>query len=173
MSRRAGRWAAVALAALLCGLSAWTYARSAGDDTRAYARERDAALDAGRAHVARLSSWDASRPGTVRAGWLDATAGDLHERLRKTGQREDTATATTRATVTDAALTALDDRAGTAGLIATVRVETAPGGGKAGGGKPDAGRPADTDRKRLEAALVRTGDGWKVTALTAVPVAGP
>jgi Mce-associated membrane protein len=37
---------------------------------------------------------------------------------------------------------------------------------------PAAGRPGGTDRKRLEAALARTGDGWKVTALTAVPVAG-
>ncbi|OKJ93515.1 hypothetical protein AMK26_34065 [Streptomyces sp. CB03234] len=140
MRRRYGRGpaaavAAVAVAALLCGLAGWSYARAAGDETRAYAEARDSALDAGRRHVARLSSVDAGLPGTASA----------------------------RATVTDAALTALDVRAGTAELIATVRVETTPGDG----------RPAGTDRKRLEADLTRTGDGWKVTALTAVPVAGP
>ncbi|MGW7053013.1 hypothetical protein [Streptomyces sp. NPDC054887] len=162
MRRRAGRWAAVALAALLCGLAAWSYTRAAGDATRAYAEARDAALAAGREHVARLSSWDASRPDAVRDEWLGATAGDLHADLARTGPHKDAATETARATVTDAALTALDDRAGTAGLIATVRVETTPAGGQPGG----------TDRKRLEAALTRTGDGWKVTALTAVPVAG-
>jgi Mce-associated membrane protein len=105
---------------------------------------------------------DASHPDAARTQWLDATAGDLHEQLKRTGTRKDTGTASARATVTDAALTALDNRAGTAELIATVRVETTPGDGE----------PTGTDRKRLEATLARTGDGWKVTALTAVPVAG-
>ncbi|MGA4864390.1 hypothetical protein ACPCAC_03240 [Streptomyces lavendulocolor] len=162
---RSGAWTAVAVAvaALLCGLAGWSYAGAAGDGTRAYAEARDDALAAGRAHVARLSSVDAARPDAVRAGWLDATTGDLHTRLKGTDPRKGTGGASTRATVTDAALTALDDRAGTAGLIATVSVTTTPAGG----------RPGGTDRKRLEAALARTGDGWKVTALTAVPVAGP
>ncbi|GAA2514306.1 hypothetical protein [Streptomyces gobitricini] len=166
MNRRWGRgwWpaVAVAVAALLCGLAGWSYVRAAGDGTRAYAEARDDALAAGRGHVARLSSVDASRPDTARARWLDATAGDLHEQLKATDPRKATGGASTRATVTDAALTALDDRAGTAELIATVRVETTPAGA----------RPGGTDRKRLEATLARTGDGWKVTALTAVPVAG-
>ncbi|MER7108236.1 hypothetical protein [Streptomyces sp. NPDC000229] len=162
MRRRYGWWAAVAVAALLCGVAAWSYARAAGDATRAYAEARDDALDAGRGHIARLSSVDASHPDAARTRWLDATAGDLHEQLKRTGPRKDTGTASTRATVTDAALTALDDRAGTAQLIATVRVETTPGDGG----------PTGTDRKRLEATLTRTGEGWKVTALTAVPVAG-
>ncbi|MFC8916538.1 hypothetical protein ACGF5F_05745 [Streptomyces sp. NPDC047821] len=119
--------AAVAAAALLCVLAACSYARAAGDGTRAHAQAREAALAAGRAHVARLGGVDASgAPGP--------------------------------ATVTDAALTALDDRAGTARLIATVRVRSAPGG---------------ADRRRLEATLARGGDGWKVTALTDVPVARP
>lgn len=71
--------------------------------------------------------------------------------------------ASARATVTEAALTALDERAGTAKLIATVRVDVTPRGGGA----------ATTDRKRLEAVLTRTGeDTWRVAALSAVPVAG-
>lgn len=162
MRRRFRPWAAVAVAALLCGLAAWSYARAAGDGSRAYAETRDDALDAGRGHLARLSSVDAAHPDAARTQWLDATTGDLHEQLKKAGPRKDTGTASARATVTDIALTALDDRAGTARLIATVRVETTPRDG----------RPTGTDRKRLEATLTRTGDGWKVTALTAVPVAG-
>ncbi|GGU23004.1 hypothetical protein [Streptomyces lavendofoliae] len=159
---RLGWWAAVAVAALLCGLAGWSCVRAAGDGTRAFAEERDDVLAAGRDHVARLSSVDAADPGAARARWLDATTGDLHARLKGTDPRKGTGGASTRATVTDAALTALDDRAGTAELIATVSVETTPA----------AGRPGGTDRKRLEAALVRTGGGWKVTALTAVPVGG-
>jgi Mce-associated membrane protein len=64
----------------------------------------------------------------------------------------------TRGTVTDAAVTELDTRAGTAKLIATVQVRVTPATGT-----------ATTDRKRFEAGLSRTADGWKLTALTAVP----
>lgn len=71
--------------------------------------------------------------------------------------------ASARATVTEAALTALDTRAGTAKLIATVRVDVTPRGG---------GAPS-TDRKRLEAVLTRTAENtWRVAALSAVPVTG-
>lgn len=65
----------------------------------------------------------------------------------------------TRGTVTDAAVTELDTRAGTAKLIATVQVQVTPAAGA-----------ATTDRKRFEAGLSRTAGGWKLTALTAVPV---
>jgi Mce-associated membrane protein len=64
----------------------------------------------------------------------------------------------TRGEVTAAAVTELDTRAGTAKLIATVEVHLTP----------PAGTPT-TDRKRFEADLSRTGDGWKLSALTAVP----
>lgn len=155
------RWAAVAAAALLCGGAGWSYARAAGDGTRAYAETRDTALAAGREHLARLSSYDGRRAEEDRRAWLEASAGELHEELERT---EPPAGVSARATVTDAALTALDDRAGTARLIATVRVETSAAGRTAG--------PPATDRTRLEADLVRTGDGWKVTALTALPATG-
>ncbi|MFF8828389.1 hypothetical protein [Streptomyces sp. NPDC015131] len=160
---RSTAWAAVAVAALLCGLAGWAYARAAGDGTRAYAEARDAALAAGRGHLARLSSVDAAHPEEARREWLDATAGDLHQELRDDPPRPDTKGASTRATVTDAALTALDDRAGTAELIATVRVDTTP----------PRGGPAAADRTRLAATLTRTAGGWKVSALTALPVGGP
>ncbi|MEU9980839.1 hypothetical protein [Streptomyces sp. NPDC050856] len=157
--RRYGRWAALAAAALLCGSAGWAYARAAGDETRARAQIRDTALAAGRQHLAGLSSLDAARPDASLRQWLAASAGDLRAELERAGRPG--SRTSVRATVTDAALTALDTRAGTAGLIATVRVDTAPPEGGPG-----------SDRKRLEATLARTRDGWKVTGLLAVPVGG-
>ncbi|MEU2649815.1 hypothetical protein ACWGR3_19545 [Streptomyces albidoflavus] len=152
----------LAVAALFCGAGAWTYADARTDDGLAHSRERDAVLDAGRHSLAVLTSLDASTresaAKSVRA-WRDTATGPLRTELART---ESEAGASARGTVTEAAVTALDTRAGTAKLIATVRVEVTPEGAKA----------RTTDRKRLEAVLSRTVDGtWKVRALSAVPVA--
>lgn len=151
------------LALALCGVSGWTYARARGDADLAYAHSRDAALADGRRHLARLNSLDAHDVDADLAGWLEATTGPLRDELRatraKSAQVLKEQGTTTRAEVTDAALTELDTRSGTARLIATVRVEA----------RPRTGAPA-TDRKRFEAGLARTGHGWKLTSLTAVAV---
>jgi Mce-associated membrane protein len=152
-------WAALVLAVLFCAFAGWSYGQTKADDSLAYAASRDRAIEDGRAHIARLTSFDAKDPDTGLRQWLDASTGPLHDELKRTKAKTDT---TVRATVTDAALTALDTRTGTAELIATVRVETGAGGAKAG----------STDRKRLEATLARTADGWKVKSLSAVPVGG-
>ncbi|MEV7108843.1 hypothetical protein AB0N49_34420 [Streptomyces atroolivaceus] len=159
-------WAVMLAAVLVCGLGGWSYAQARGDDTLAYAKARDAALADGRSRLARLNSMDGGSAASVRSGltaWLAASTGPLHDRLEST-RKKDTAEltgsgATARGKVTDAALTALDDRAGTATLIATVEVEITPRKGAGG-----------TERKRFEAALARTGDGWKIKALDAIPV---
>ncbi|MCX4820606.1 hypothetical protein OG883_11920 [Streptomyces sp. NBC_01142] len=151
-------WSAVVLAVLFCAFAGWSYGQARGGDSLTYATNRDEALEDGREHIARLTSFDAKDPDAGRRQWLDASTGPLRDELKRSRATTDT---TARATVTDAALTALDTRAGTAELIATVRVEISPGSGAAG-----------TDRKRLEATLARTADGWKVTALSAIPVGG-
>ncbi|WHM35580.1 hypothetical protein [Streptomyces sp. BPTC-684] len=151
------------LALALCGVSGWSYARARGDGDLAYAQSRDAALAAGRRHIARLNSFDARDVDTGLAAWLDATTGPLRDELRttraKSAQVLKEQGATARAEVTDAAVTELDDRSGTARLIATVRIEAQPRTGA-----------TTTDRKRFEAGLTRTGGGWKLTSLTAVAV---
>ncbi|MFE7132185.1 hypothetical protein ACFVIM_15105 [Streptomyces sp. NPDC057638] len=152
-------WLAAALAALLCGYAGWSYTGAVNDESLAYSAARDRALSDGRTHLARLSSFDATAPDTSRQRWLASATGELREELGR--QKTGPATATATATVTDAALTALDTRAGTAQLIATVTLTLAPAKGTPG-----------TDRKRLEATLARTDGGWKVQALTAVPVGG-
>ncbi|MGC5341674.1 hypothetical protein ACPXCE_02095 [Streptomyces sp. DT24] len=161
-------WAAVLAALLFCAFGGWSYAEARGDDTLSYAKSRDAALADGRQRVARLNSLDGKDAGSVDEGladWLDASTGPLRdqlERTRATDAEELTKSgAAARGTVTQAALTALDERAGTAELIATVEVEVIPRTGRAG-----------TERKRFEATLARTGDGWKVRTLTAIPVGG-
>ncbi|MFF8030738.1 MULTISPECIES: hypothetical protein [unclassified Streptomyces] len=155
--------AALALALGCCGTGAWTYAQARTDDALAHGRERDRALADGRAGIAVLTTLDASTRQRAEKGiraWRDASTGPLREEL---GRTEAKAGASARGTVTEAAVTALDTRAGTAKLITTVRVEVTPAGTK---------EPA-TGRKRLEAVLARTGEGeWKVRALSAVPLSG-
>ncbi|MGC0377509.1 hypothetical protein [Streptomyces sp. SAI-229] len=155
--------AGLVLALGFCGTGAWTYAQARTDDSLAYGRERDEALADGRAGIAVLTTLDASTRQRAEQGiraWRAASTGPLREELGRTGAETG---ASARGTVTEAAVTALDTRSGTAKLIATVRVEVTPAGTK---------RPA-TDRKRLEAVLARTGEGeWKVRALSAVPVEG-
>ncbi|MFM9373638.1 hypothetical protein [Streptomyces sp. Da 82-17] len=162
-------WGVVLAAALaVCAAGVWSYAQARGDADLAYGRARDAALAQGRAAVGTLSSLDASTERRARAGverWRSVTTGPLRGRLAEESPKTGT---TARGVVTDAAVTALDERAGTAKLIATVRVET-----RAEGGSPT------EDRRRLEAVLARVGVGegagggtWKVKSLSAVPVTG-
>ncbi|MFJ6615211.1 hypothetical protein ACIQPT_33610 [Streptomyces sp. NPDC091289] len=165
--RRAG-WAVLLVAALLCGLGAWSYGQARGDRTLSYAKARDTALTEGKRHLAALNSLDGENAKRVDAGlraWLDSSTGPLHDQLKRTRKADakslTTAGDTARGKVTSAALTALDERTGTAELIATVDVEVTPRTGAPG-----------TQRKRFTATLARTADGWKVKALTAIGTGG-
>ncbi|MGW5176907.1 hypothetical protein ACWERY_21475 [Streptomyces sp. NPDC004082] len=157
----AGAGLAVALA--FCATGAWTYAQARSDDTLAYGRARDTALDDGRHALAVLNTLDASTQKRAEVGvraWRTVATGPLRDELGTTRARQGPSA---RGTVTEAAVTALDTRAGTAKLIATVRVDVTPVGS----------RTATPQRKRLEAVLARDGDGrWRVRALGAIPQAG-
>jgi Mce-associated membrane protein len=157
-------WAAAwTAAAVLLGVSGWVYADTRGDGALGYGKARDAALDAGRADIARVTSVERGHVDRDLAAWLDVTSGPLHDQLTRShtsdAGRLKAADTTASGDVTDAAVTELDTRAGTARLIATVSVRTTPASGA-----------ATSDRKRFEAALSRTGGTWKLTALTAVPL---
>ncbi|TXS07575.1 hypothetical protein EAO73_02750 [Streptomyces sp. col6] len=165
-NRTLGGWAVLLIAALVCALGGWSYAQVRGDDDLSYSKSRDAALADGRQALARLNSLDGKDATSVDAGlsgWLDSATGPLYDQLKRTRKKDAAdlkqAGATARGKVTDAALTELDDRTGTALMIATVDVEVTPRTGKAG-----------TERKRFEATLARTGDGWKIKALTALGI---
>ncbi|MFJ8311361.1 MULTISPECIES: hypothetical protein [unclassified Streptomyces] len=165
MTRESGRLrvltaALVTVAVAFCAYAGFTYAQARDDSSVAYATSRDAVLKAGRAQIAALSTLDAAHPDAALRTWLDASTGPLQDELRRAGAGKPAASA--RGTVTDAAVTELDDRSGTAKLIATVQVQLTPSTGT-----------ATTDRKRFEAGLERTAAGWKLKALGAVPVAAP
>ncbi|MFE9461460.1 hypothetical protein [Streptomyces californicus] len=167
-TRRLGGWAVLLVAALVCGLGAWSYGQARGDDSLAYAKARDTALADGKRHLTTLNSLDGTDARRVDAGlraWLDSSTGPLHDELERTRKADakslTTAGDTARGKVTSAALTALDERTGTAELIATVDVEVTPRSGAAG-----------TQRKRFGATLARTADGWKVKALAAIGTDG-
>ncbi|NDZ82730.1 hypothetical protein G3I19_30195 [Streptomyces sp. SID10853] len=156
-------WAACAVAVLFCAVAGRVYWLARQDDSLRYAASRDAALAAGRERIAELNTLDVKNIDSGLGLWLHASTGALHDKLAATRATDRTtltkAGTSARGTVTDAALTALDYRAGTAALIATVKVAVTPRGGT-----------ATTDRKRFTATLARTREGWKVTALSAVPV---
>ncbi|MDJ1137568.1 hypothetical protein [Streptomyces iconiensis] len=158
-------WLAGALAAalLFVAFSGWIHWTARSDKDLAYSQARDEALAAGRTHIATLNSIDAKGIRADMKDWREATTGPLRDELRRTEKKSARTLAergtSARARVTAAALTSLDERAGTAALIATVRIEATT----------RAGAPA-TDRKRFEAGLERTPDGWKLVSLAPVPV---
>lgn len=80
--------------------------------------------------MARLNTVDSAHVDRDLDGWLGVTTGPLHDQLTRT-HGSDTATmkaagTSTNGTVTDAAVTELDTRAGTAKIIVTVQVRLTP-----------------------------------------------
>ncbi|WP_405016512.1 hypothetical protein OHV05_04870 [Kitasatospora sp. NBC_00070] len=150
-TRRGLAWAVALVVLALGGLSHWQARSDTADD-----RARAGALAAGRTAVTVLTSADAADPAATRARWLSVTHAPLHDRLGAAPAPDQTV----RASLAGAALTALDPAAGTARLIAVVRLErvSATGG-------------SSTDRRRVTVSLTRTGDGWKAADLATVPVA--
>jgi Mce-associated membrane protein len=147
-----------AAAVAFCAWSGWSYHRGAHSSSAAFARARDQVQRDGRREIAVLNTLDPRQRDAGLGRWLDASAGALHDSLRRTSaqDRQKAARARTAAegTVTDLAVTELDTRAGTAQVIATVQVRLGA---------------SRVERKRFTAVLARTGEVWKITSLTAVP----
>jgi Mce-associated membrane protein len=156
-------WALVLVAGLFCAWSAWSYAQARSDDSLSFGRTRDEVLRAGRQEIADLNSIDSTHIDAGLRRWLDASTGPLREELQRTqatsSRRLRSAGTSARATVRGAAVTELDTRAGSAQLIASIRITvTRPGG------------TTTTERRRYEAVLARTAQGWKLRSLTAIPL---
>ncbi|WP_219825381.1 hypothetical protein [Nonomuraea typhae] len=165
LRRRAQPAALVLLAAAVafCGWSGWASWQARADPRAAYAAERDRVLEAGRRHLTVLNTMDSAGAGLAR--WQDATTGPLREELaagrERARQAVEQAGTTARASVIEAAVTALDQEGGDAQIIAAVEIEvTRPG------------RAASVERKRFQAGLARTGAGWKLKSFTAIPAVG-
>ncbi|MFC4001974.1 hypothetical protein ACFS2C_18955 [Prauserella oleivorans] len=148
--------AVAALVAVLCcaGFGRQWWSAAEGDFGRRGAA-RDAAVRDGTHALTVLNTIDHRRAEPDVDEWLTVTTGQLQEDLKNDRDlhidraRQGRTVAT--ASVTQAALSDLDEPAGTARLLAVVRVEL--------GGQPK--------RSALVADLVRAGDTWKVSAVQA------
>jgi Mce-associated membrane protein len=157
---------ALLVAALaFAGFAAWTWLRASGDDTLGYAAARDEALSAGRQEVAELTTLDYHDVDGGIARWLGHATGPLRDKLAATdaATRNSLRQGETVAVgnVLDAAVSELDNRAGTAKLLVSVEITTT---------KPGAAPAAK--RNRFAAALARADGGWKVSALDQIPLGG-
>lgn len=155
-------WAAIIAAALFLAWSAWTVWQDDPAARTGPEHTRDVVLRSARQQVAALNTMN---PAEVDAGlraWLDASTGPLHDQLKRDEPQNRTkigkSRTTAAATVTGAAVTSLDERAGKAKVIASVQVELTLHGGS-----------PTLQRKRFEAGTARTPSGWKLESLTAIP----
>lgn len=160
MSLRRGLAALAVVSVLAAAWFGWSWWRAAHDDGLATARDRDAALAAAGSALVALNTIDYHTGAQDFDRWLQVTTGQLSQDLSgdKQGQLDRANTTKTVATarLDQAAVTELNEPAGTAELVAvlTVRVST-------GGGAPAA------NLSRLTVNLNRTGAGWKVSAVQA------
>ncbi|TDD79628.1 hypothetical protein E1293_22705 [Actinomadura darangshiensis] len=125
-------------------------------------RTRDVVLKSAREQIAALNTMDPARVDAGLRAWLDASTGALRQQLQQDEPQNRTKIGQSRtaadATVTGAAVTSLDARAGKAKVIASVQVKLALQGGS-----------PTLQRKRFEAGTSRTPSGWKLESLTAIP----
>lgn len=153
----------IAVALAFFGWSGWSFWQAGTQEAGGFARERDLVLSTGRQQVAALNTMDWTRADEGLRRWLDASTGPLHDRLRSESQTNRSKILKERtsavATVVDAAVITLDVRAGSAQLIASLRIDLTP----------RRGTPT-VQRKRYEAGLSRTPGGWRLKSLTVIPV---
>ena len=150
-----------AVAAVVCG-ALWAVA--ATSSTLALARDRDAALADARQAAVNLNTLDYRNVAAGLDLWQQSSTGEVlaefqqnREQYAKLVQESRRATV---ASVADAAVTELDERAGVARVLVAVDVTVTPEGQV----------PAVT-RQRLQMEMTRTPAGWKTSRLS--PVRAP
>lgn len=157
-----GLISAVVIAAIAAGWFGWSWYDTAFGEAQ-YARERDAALVSGSRGLVTFSTLDHRDPEQGLDRWADSATGPLLDGLNS-GRAHNAAAirqagTTTIGKVLSQALTELDSRAGHARMIGVVEVVVTP----------PQGQPV-TKHNRLQGDLVRTPDGWKLSALGPVAV---
>lgn len=154
--------ALVAAAAVFAGYALVTWMSVSHDDTANYAKARDAVLLDARQDIVVLNTLDYRKLDDGLKHWLDASAGDLHEQIANVtpADKKDLVTAKkiSSGKVIDAAVTQLDNRAGSATVIATVETTVSPSNG------------APPKRNRFSATMARDGGSWKLSDLQQVAV---
>jgi len=156
---------ALAVAALgFAAVAAVSWWNASHDSSLDFARSRDAVAVAARQDIVVVNTLDYRNVDGGLRNWLAATTGTLHDQLSHVdpaarSQIQSAETVTT-GKVLAAAVSQLDDRAGTATVLATVEITVTPAGGKAA-----------VKRNRFSATMTRlAGDDWKLSDLQQVPV---
>ncbi|SER77136.1 hypothetical protein [Actinokineospora terrae] len=155
----------VVLAVAGLAFAAWfgiAWARAGADDDLDLAGTRDEVSRVACAALVTVSTLDFRHVDQDLDRWVNASTGPLRDefetrRASSKGALEQAKTVTT-ATVLKIAVTDLREREGKAEVIAAVRVDVTPDG-----------KQATPKYLRLQAALDRTDQGWKLSGVTPVP----
>ena len=153
-------WVLLVAAAAFAGWSGWSYWQVGHGGILAAGHLRDQVLHAATQEISDLNTVNDRQIVAWETRWLTDTTGAEHAQVQRTA---DAARAqillvktSTRATVSAAAVTGLNQQAGTAQVIAVVRVrETADSGGE------------NTVSNRYLLGLTQTSAGWKISSITA------
>lgn len=144
----------------------WSYHAASGDDSMAYAAERDRVLAVAGQEIVNLNTLDYRQVDTGLKVWQDSATAQLYDQIVQGRERLKTevqkAKTTSTAKILESGLTELDTRAGKAAVIAAVRITITGADGK----------PVDNTR-RFAGQLTRTSDGWKLSALGQAPTGTP
>ena len=148
---------------IFAGLSFASWWHADHSDSLGYGRARDSVVLAARQDIVVLNTLNYSAVDAGLQRWLGASTGTLHDQIAgvSAADKKSIAAAKTVTTgkVIDAAVTELDDRAGSATVIAAVEVTVTPTTGK-----------ATTKRNRFSATMTRVGTEWKLSDLQQVAV---
>jgi Mce-associated membrane protein len=155
--------AAIALALATASWFGLSWMNTAGGDTLAGGRARDAALIAGQQAITVFNTLDYHDAAAGLDRWEQSSTGALLDQIRS-GRAQSTkaiqdAKTTTTGKVIQAALSSFDVQAGKAQIIAVVETAVTPVQGQ-----------AVTKRNRFLGQLDRDGDTWKLSSLQAVPI---
>lgn len=127
-------------------------------DSVTIAHDRDDVLRDARQAVLNLNTLDYHNAPAGLDLWIQSSTGSVRDEFTKNrdayAQLVTQQKRTTTATISDAAVGELDDRAGVARVLIGVDVTVTP-----------EGQQPTVTRQRIEAEMTRTDDGWKVSAL--------
>ncbi|MCG8915354.1 hypothetical protein L6E12_06070 [Actinokineospora sp. PR83] len=154
-----------ALAAVALVFAAWfgiSWAVAAGDDDLALDRTRDEVSRVADAAMVTFNTLDYRKVDEGLDRWEAASTGDLyndvHSKRAASKPTIESAKTSTSAKVLKSAVTQLNDRDGTAQVMAAMLVEVIPDGGQ-----------TTPTYQRVQASLLRTDTGWKLTGIDTVP----
>jgi Mce-associated membrane protein len=144
-------------------VSAVWLAHAHPSDNVQFANARDAVLVDAQRDIQTINTLDYRKTDSGLDGWLEVSTGAQRDQIAQArasiASQVAQQKAVTSGQVLAAAVVALDDRSGTATVMATVE-QTVSVGGKAPVKKRD----------RYAADMSRTGGSWKISSITLVPV---